>query len=295
MKQPKPAPLLADTSVPAAFHGARFAWENAPRLCANSGFDCLNYHRIRPSLRQLGLSAEPEDQRSFLFPALVDALSAGGTRLLISGSADEAMAAMVFEAAEEAKKIAEISVIDRCATPLALTEAFAQALGTAILTAQSDILEYETDHPFDLIVTHSFLGQFAPDARKQLMEKWFELLRPGGRVVTVARLRPSSEVRSFLGDAPIRLADEVRRRAFAHTDELGSGPEELAQAALQYAQQRSRSFPIHSLEEAEQLFKTAGFQLLHAAAIEATGRVTGIEGPGLPRSGFYAELVALRP
>jgi SAM-dependent methyltransferase len=245
-------------------------------------------------MRWLGLSAEPDDQRDFLFPALVEALTRAGPRVLISGSADEAMAAMVVEAGSAASCASVITVLDRCATPLAVNESFAKANRVTLSTAQTDILAYNQAHSFDVVVTHSFLGQFDAAARARLIAKWFELLAPGGRAITVVRLRPTDAATTFAGGSGGRLAEEVRRRAIEHAHEIDVSPEDLADAALEYARRRSPSHPVRDIEELIALFAGAGFAVLHAATREWPGRLTGIEGPGLPRGGRYAEIVAER-
>lgn len=278
----------------AALRFARLAWETAPRLCPQAGVGCEAYHRVRPLLRWLGLGAEPNDQHDFLLPALIDALTRAGPRVLISGSADEAMAAMVVEAGAAASRAPIITVLDRCATPLAINEAFAAARGATLSTAQADIIDYQRAESFDVIVTHSFLGQFDAAARTHLIAKWLELLAPGGRAITVVRLRPTSAATSYAGDAGSRLAEEVRRRAAEYVREIGVTPEALADAALEYARRRPPSHPVRDIEELIALFDGAGFSLLHSAIRDWPGRFTGIEGPGLPRRGRYAEIVAER-
>ncbi|MEX2129593.1 MAG: class I SAM-dependent methyltransferase [Xanthobacteraceae bacterium] len=245
-------------------------------------------------MRWLGLAAEPEDQRAFLFPALVEALARAGPRVLISGSADEAMAAMVVEAGVAASCTPVITALDRCATPLAINQSYAEHARVALSAVQTDILAYRPANSFDVIVTHSFLGQFDTAGRSRLIATWFALLASGGRVITVVRLRPAGTTTSFSGEAADRLAAEVRRRAAEHTREIEISPSDLGDAAHEYAQQRSPSHAVRDIEELVALFVGAGFELLHAQIREWPGRVSGIEGPGLPRGGRYAEIVAER-
>lgn len=277
-----------------AFRFAHLAWEAAPGQCRQAGLNCEAYHKVRPLLRRLGLAAEPEDQRAFLFPALVTALTDVGPRVLISGSVDEAMAAMVVEACAAAGRPPEIVVVDRCMTPLLINLAFAQSVGAELTTVQSDILTIRASDPFDVIATHSFFGSIAPADRLRLMSKWFELLRLGGRMITVVRLRPAGEARSFANEAPERLATEVRRRAAERAVEIGISSDDLVDAVLRYTRERAPSFPVRDLGEIVDLLEDNGFRMLHAATRQMPGRVTGIEGPGLPRGGLYAEVIAER-
>jgi SAM-dependent methyltransferase len=281
-------------SEAAAFALARLAWDAAPKQCRRAGLRCEAYHQVRPMLRRLGLAAEPEDQRAFLFPAMVAALRDVGSHVLISGSVDEAMAAMVVEAGTFAQRSPTIIVVDRCMTPLLVNQAYAQSFGVELTTVQSDIFAFRAPRPFDVIATHSFFSSIAPADRPRLMAKWCESLRPGGRVITVARLRPENETRSFASGSPERLAAELRARATMRMQEIGLTPEDLANAAVRYAKERIASFPVRDLSEIVNLFEGGGFRMLHVATRQWPGRVTGIEGPGLPRGGLYAEVVAER-
>jgi hypothetical protein len=245
-------------------------------------------------LRRLGLAAEPADQRAFLFPALADAVRRVGPRVLVSGSVDEAMAELVVAAAAEAGRSADITVLDRCGTPLAVNDAFAAEAGAAVATIRSDIVAFRAAAPFDVIVTHSFLGSIAPPRRDELAANWFTLLRPGGCAITVARLRPAGEARAFSAQAGERLAAEVLRRAGDCAADIGIPPDELAAAARRYAGERRASYPVRDLDEIVGLLADAGFRVSHAEMRATPGRVAGIEGPGLPRSGAYAEVVAVR-
>jgi len=94
---------LADTG-PLDLTLPRLSWSAAPELCiGHSPGDesCLAYYGTRPHLRRLGLSAEPNDNRQFLLPAIAQAIAECGGRILISGAADEAMADAVIEAQPE--------------------------------------------------------------------------------------------------------------------------------------------------------------------------------------------------
>jgi hypothetical protein len=76
--------------------------------------------------------------------------------------------------------------------------------------------------------------------------------------------------------------------------ELGIPVDELAAAVVRYARERTASFPVRSLDEVVRQFEQADFAIRQARATPSPGRVEGIEGPGLPRGGVYAEVVAER-
>ena len=268
---------------------ARIAWEEAPRLCEP---DCRAYHRAWPLIRRLGLGAGPEGQGDFLGPAVADCLAHGGSDVLVSGAADEALVRLVAEAASRPPAF---TVLDRCATPLRLNAEYARRAGLSLSTVRSDILDYLPGRRFDLIVTHSFLTSFAPASLARLMGRWFELLRPGGRVVTVVRVRPDGAARRFTAEGAGRLAEEVQLRAPACPAAAAIPADRLADAVHRYATSRPGSHPFRALEEVTTPFLAAGFGLREASLQDAIPRVRGIEGPGLARDGSYACVIAARP
>src|SRR3546814_10086578 len=68
---------------------------------------------------------------------------------------------------------------------------FAKRYGRAVETVVTPVLDYDGGARFDVVCTHCFLGYFTPEQRPALMAKWFSLLRPGGRVLTVNPIRPT--------------------------------------------------------------------------------------------------------
>jgi len=288
------APIAPSISSGAA-ELVRLAWTSAPRHCSSGASGCATYHRIRPLLRRLGLAAEPSDQHNFLFSSISAALQDVGPRVLVSGTADDAMAVMVLEAAQSVDKVVALTVLDRCPTPTMLNKAFCDTQDVAATIAVADILDFRATEKFDLIVTHSFLGPFSPSARRRLISVWFDLLKPGGRVATVARLRPDGRVVSFSEDAAAAFAEEVRRRAQAVEEDTGITAAEAANLAMVYARQRSNSYPLYSADDLGDLFATEGFNLLRLDVQDFPGRISGLDGPGLPRPGKYVQVLAGRP
>ncbi len=274
--------------------GPALAWALAPGHCRPGAEGCEDYHRVRPLLRGLGLAAEPDDHRGFLLPAITTALRESGPDVLVSGSADEAMAAMLAEAGRGAGVAPRLTVVDRCDTPLVLNRAWGAANGVSVSAACDDILAFEPQVRFDLVVTHSFLGHFPPRVRSALMSRWFGLLKPGGWLVTVARLRPEGEARAFDPAAADALAAEAARRMVDQPD-IGIPPKEAEAVIRRYAAERSTSYPVTSATGLWALLTGAGFHLRCVAPQQVHGRITGIQGPGLPRGGRYVNIVARRP
>ncbi|MGI9413218.1 MAG: methyltransferase domain-containing protein [Hyphomicrobiales bacterium] len=261
----------------------REAWRAAPGTCTRdpqTGESCAWYHRARPLLRALDLVTAVGDHAPVLQAALADGLSGGAQRVLLSGCADETMLAQLFDALDRARSDADTTVLDRCATPLGLCRTFAHAEGRTPRFAMSDLFDHVPDRPYDMICTHAFLGFFAPSMRRQLIDTWARLLAPGGRLVTMQRLRPEyPEATIRFTPAQVdAFAAEARSRAAAFGDRLGIPPDDVATAASAYAL-GMHTHPVRSADELEQLFVPAGFDLTRLDTVEIA------RPPGVPKRG----------
>lgn len=268
------------------------SYEKAGELCGRSGPDsCLWYHGARPWLRLLGLVGGPERNETFFRDALGKITRADGIdRLLISGSADAAILAVVLRAIGDAGGTPYVTVIDRCATPLWMCRRHAEELSVEIETDAADILNYSPEIPFDVICADAFLTQFAAEQRPALIGAWARLLRPGGKVVTTARLKPDGTVKSTPEQVG-RFRDNAYREAEKRRAELSIEPEEIAALAEDYARRLTLYNPA-SGEEIARLFEDGGFTIerLDLVDLPRSGRVDD----GGAKTGRYAELVAVR-
>jgi SAM-dependent methyltransferase len=270
----------------------------APRLCLSdpaTSADCSPVHGTWQYLRILGFVTTPHDHAVFLRDALAQAAPAGrGSRVLISGAMDYSMLAHVWWAHDLRRTAADVTVMDICETPLHLNRWYAERAGRAIHSARADVMEFSATPPFDVICTHSLLSQFEPPRRRELVERWHRLLQPGGRVITVNRLRPGAGGASFTySDAQVEaLRDDIIRRAAPLQGRLGLDPEVLARDAVSYARHR-RIHPVASCDELAGLFGQAGFVVEHLSS------ATVVPGPlhasATSSDALYAHLVARRP
>lgn len=279
---------------------ARLAHRLAPERCwrdAATGETCAWYHGFWPFMRLLDYGSSPELHAAFYREALAPlADSATPARLLVSGAADFAMLEVTRQAFAGAACPPQITVTDRCDTPLALCRWFAEREGFPIETKAADILALRDRAGFDAIVTHSFLGNFPPEARPRLMRSWFTLLRPGGRLVTINRLRgagapASSAFSSAEADAFIaRMTADLGR----FREHLDCPEAELAAMARTYLGEK-RSFPVRTREELADLFEAAGFQLDVFEQLESSdpGKPRP-SGPTMPGGAKYMKVVARR-
>lgn len=279
---------------------APIAREAAARFCrydSLSGTTCAWYHGFWQYVRLVGLGASPSVHARQLVPTL-QSLAKAGTfeRILISGSADYSMLAHVLAA--YARELAAVRpvVVDICDTPLYMCRWYAARMAANVETEASDIRSFVADLPFDAIVTHAFLGYFSPPERERLVSKWATLLRPGGRLVTIQRIRaraPGGVVR-FTPHEKEAFVAKMRGAAQNSATLDYSSRTWLAAAAQDYAD-RFWTHPVCSTDELVRLFEDASLsvEVLETSVADehATGRASG---PTIPTNAEYAFLVAAR-
>lgn len=269
----------------------------APQLCRRdpaTGADCSPVHGTWQYLRILELVTTPREHAAFLRDALARAAPEGrNNRVLISGAMDYSMLAHVWWACDLRRAAAEVTVLDICETPLHLNRWYAEKAGRAVHNVRADVMEFVAAAPFDVICTHSLLSQFEPPRRRAVVERWRQMLEPGGRVITVNRLRPDAGGTSFTySDAQIdALRHDILRRAMPWQGRLGLDTEELARDAVSYARHR-RIHPVASCDELAGLFEETGFVIEHlSSAPAAPGPLHASETSS---DAHYAQLVARR-
>jgi SAM-dependent methyltransferase len=271
---------------------ARLAREQAPALCRKdpaSGESCAWHHGLWPTLRLLGLVTEPALHGEFLRRAL-GGIEGGHPSVLLSGASDHALLALTLSALGDRK--ARITAIDICDTPLMLERWYADRVRATVTTRRADILGYEDADPFDAICTHAFLSHFDATQRIALVKKWHALLRPGGKVITVNRLRPGREA-AWL---PFSV-DQIwayRARVVELARERSLEVPGLERAAEAYAR-RQAVFPMGSAGELRALFEQAGFAIEHiSVASLAPSARQKVNAPAVPSTDDYAQLIAVR-
>lgn len=272
----------------------------APDGCGTdplSGSSCAWYHGTWQYLRILGIGAAPGAQGKQLADTLRQLASTGAfSRILLSGSADYSLLAHILWAYDLENTEVEPTVVDLCKTPLYLCEWYGKRYSRPVNTVVSNILDFASTEPFDLVCTHAFMGYFTPELRKKLLHKWYSLLRPGGRVITIQRIRPDThhDVVRFTPEEKATFRHKVESEALANQDSLDIDAGKLAAAAGIYAEQFF-TYPIKSREELVSLFTAAGFEFRQLEFGPAeTQHQTTISGPTIPGTAEYAFVEAIR-
>lgn len=294
---PERRKLLADCAALARGLAAEGCWRDA------AGDGCAWYHGFWPYMRLLDYGSSPVLHQAFYIDGLASlAAAATPARVLISGAADFAMLEVAREAFADARAVPRFTVVDRCDTPLALCRWYAERAGFAVETRTSDILRFEDPQGFDAIVTHSFLGGFPPALRAELVARWFALLRPGGCLLTINRIRGKQVAAAvpFSAEESAAFIARLTRDLEQHRDLLDAPPAVIAGMAEAYLGAK-RSYPVRSKEELAGLFEDAGFQfndfseLTAADPQEAGAGEARPSGPTMPGNATYVKLIARRP
>jgi SAM-dependent methyltransferase len=237
--------------------------EKGALYCAEEGNrkqNCCDYHLPWQKLRQCGVVSTPGWHSGFYRSAVVDWATAiqeredfGGTaRILITGLADYGMLYWLIQSIPAPfRSSCEIDVLDICRTPLESChwlrlelERVMPELELSVVPHHEDLLEHlRPAREFDLILSDAFLTRFTDESTKvAVMEEWVRLLRPGGRLLTTAR------VRSSVGDIEQGDRYEFVKRAERNAHDRGLDPDVAGEAAIAYAEYIT-SYPFAGLPE----------------------------------------------
>jgi hypothetical protein len=247
----------------------------APRLCRTnpeSGISCSWYHGFWQDLRILGLAATPEHQTDFFLGAFARWKGrAKPLKVLISGAADYAILARVAWACNACELAADVTVLDVCETPLFLNRWYAEKFGLCVSTVRCDLLEERPPGQFDVVCSHSFLGQFPEDQRARIVGRWRQFLNQEGAALTVNRIRASRdpEMLKFSPQQAQDFRETLLRRARESRELPQTTPEELVARAEAYIE-RQYAFAI-TRTDVEKLFESAGFRIDQLALVTSGG------------------------
>ena len=264
---------------------AKVARSLAPSLCRTGG--CGWYHGVWPALRGLGLVATPYRHEAFFDDALGAVAARGGRRVLVSGAADAAMAAIVHGAFADRGVTASLTVVDRCATPVRVVEDWGARHGVDVVGLVGDVLadHVELGH-HDAVCTHGLLSIVDRQHRAHLAARWAAALAPGGVVATTVSLSSS--------DAPDPTGfDAAALEQFAEQARQVGAPDELVDGARQWAS-RVQVHPVRSKDEVVEVLAGAGFDVDVEVRDVGGDVAASAAGPTAARSGRYLEIVATR-
>ena len=153
-----------------------------------SGDDtCSWYHSVWQYLRLLDKVSSPTWHFDFYFKEFNSTIN-DNSKILISGTADYSLLALIHFVALKKKVKPSIWVNDICSTPLMICEYFAKIHNFDINIFQGNILLNDSKEKFDIITSDAFLTRFSFSEKKTVLEKWRFLLNPNGKIITTLRI-----------------------------------------------------------------------------------------------------------
>jgi SAM-dependent methyltransferase len=285
----RPAPDMNESNQPMDAGRDALTRRLAERFCNQNDLECGWYHGEWELLKSLGIvssAAVHTHQLQALLQMALEGLPQR-PRILLSGSTDDSLLRIVSEGV--GTRIVDVVALDICATPLELMRAYATSRELHFDSIRADILEYEDQQGYDLILTHAFMGNFADRDRARLVARWYALLRSGGRVATIQRVRPQGTptVIGFSAEQTEAFVQAALESGAKHGLEDVSQVERVARAFTQ----KKRTYSITSHADFELLFTAAGFKLINLQ-YNALPTLPGLSGPSVPSGGKYAFLIA---
>ena len=223
---------------------------------------CAWYHGSWQMLRWLDVFQSIRSDDDFFLPALAGLINDGARHILISGAADYALLARVIFAAGEQAKELRVTVVDLCDTPLRLNAWYAEKLGVKVTVIKDDVLNFKPEQPFDLICAHSFLCFFDSSERRQLLQAWWDCLKPAGKVITAQRARTEDHqaVIAYSQAEVIALGERAYNLARDQFDAKEVDPDLARQLAEGYGRFHW-TYLIRTPQEIRNLFEDQGFNL----------------------------------
>jgi SAM-dependent methyltransferase len=153
-------------------------FELADRLCRG----CGQLHALWPYIRLARATSAGLEDASSQLQSVLSGLIAGGRRhVLVAGSADTGLLALVARAG--AGHPLDIVVLDRCETPLELCRRLARRWSLPITTWHEDLNGLDRPAMFDIVLVYGTLHFIAPDRRAEVLARMRRALRPDGRLV----------------------------------------------------------------------------------------------------------------
>jgi SAM-dependent methyltransferase len=182
-------------------HRSNFA-EDLPRLASEAyrlGTErcstCRDMHTLWPYIRLTRASAGVETGGSGLELLLRELLAKSRLKVLIAGSADTGLMALVANASSGHG--VDITVLDLCDTPLAMCRRLAAEWFLPVETLRRDLIELDLQSRYDVVLVHGTLHYIHNDRKPLAVRQLARSLRPGGRLLIQFNVSPP-----FSGPSP---------------------------------------------------------------------------------------------
>jgi hypothetical protein len=241
--------------------------EVAPVLCTHNHVDekaCDWYHGAWQYLRLMDMVSTPTWHHDFYNSALRKVMDeTPDPSVLITGTADYSMLAYVQGALGTAPRRKPVHVLDLCPTPLFACRWYANRTGRPVVTLNEDLFARKFDERYDVVCTDAFITRFAGTATDAVIAAWRDALKPGGWLITTARVHSRSPRALDAEDAVQDFRDRARQRAATWRPFLRRTPEQIADLAETYAR-RMVSNDLGSEDHIVSALRNGGMTIVEA-------------------------------
>ena len=278
---------------------APILWDQAANSCFKDtamGYDCSAFHRIWQYRILWGLTNSMRPDSKFFISGLREIAQHGGKNdVLISASADYTMLAHILRAYKEEKSQPSVTILDRCLTPININRWYAEREGITINSIHNDLLDVDTDSRFDAICTHHFLVWFTLEQQYQVIKIWYELLKPGGKVITQTRLHEGhkGEIHQYTEQQAQALKEETLVAAIDNMGTHAIDPDEAAEVAYNYVVS-GRYYFIDNVEFYREMFEKTGFSIEYMEIAETENKFGDVPSVQIPGSNGRLQIIARR-
>lgn len=225
--------------------------------------NCADYHAVRPFLYCAGLKTSFGTYQR-IFGASVPRCVAGRSapRALISGAADFLVPALVAGSLQDSGGRPNLTIVDRCRTPLEMCKSAGRHLGMTWQLSQGDVRRHQPSTGYDLIVTDRLFGFFPSSQRAGMVDAWYRQLNAGGRLLATISIRPDGAASRTDNKS---LLNYIRDRYTREYRDLlpGVTRDELLQMVENYIDQRC-CHRVCGPNEVLPLFESSGLTVIEA-------------------------------
>lgn len=245
---------------------ATFSEALANHTCSigNTENSCEWYHGAWQYFRLLDMVGSPLWHHDFFVDAIESTVEEDNS-ILISGTADYTMLALVIDSLESTNEI-DINILDSCLTPLILNDWYAMTSGDSVNTIHQDVREVDyQEKQYDMIVADEFLTRFSSSDKADVLEQWRSLLSPDGKIVTTIRTDPNVEEETGLGNDEVQsFPNRARTNAFNH-DDFPIDPQRMESLANRFAEGYNEHvrYPVKDKSECVDLFTNSGYSAIN--------------------------------
>jgi len=232
---------------------AAYEFHAAQKLCRT----CENYHALWGYERLAGLKGNSfETERDLLQPLLNANVPERGN-IFIAGAADAGLLAMTAQLAHG--RAPRITVVDRCATPLAVCARYAEGRALSLATVQTDLTSSPLASKHDLAFAHNVLMLQPADLHAAFLGNIRESLNDHGAFVLVHRVRSAKPQRL----PPTHYASRTLAALVGRNIPLPEAEGDFRKRLESYAeQQHVWSDAVLGLSHVEWALDAAGFRII---------------------------------